>query len=395
MKSNITLVSLLAIPLFFATSCVKERVIEKVVSEDKISQKNVENSISYNQISDTLKIQKDSLGKAFLLSPIVYTTGQAPKPNFIKPMIVGFERYGNRLAVYNYTDEQMYDSIPADKLLQTFNIQKEDDTSISIDFKQGFKSANLIASLSIVMKETLDTLKSDNSKGNESSIEIKDSFVKNISYDNGSIVVAQVIRSINRNLETTNDGPSGSAPTQAFKTSETTNDYSFELKPYEVNKNFKSKVFDKSMRVGFFINFKFSKATDDPIPLIAKWDISEEKGQIEVRFSDTSPAEMIPVMEEGIQYWNRTFGRDIFIKGKSFTKGEKQSARSIFVYWVPWDSAGFAVAGIQADPLTGEILKGSVFMTSSWLKNTKDTLYPLPDWKIQHAAFHHPKYAYQ
>lgn len=361
------------------TSCMKERVIEKTVAQDKITEKKTEQLIAASDSSDALILQKESLGKAFLLSPIVFSTGKTPVPNFRKPMIVGFEKSGSRLAMYNYTDEQLYDSVPADKLIQTFNIIKEDSKSISIDFRSGFKSSNLLEAMTIVSQESLAQIQTAAKTSDESSIEVKDSFVKNVSYQGDSIVVKQMIRSVERALESSTNSstpmipgiPGSAATTYAMKTTEQTNDYNFELRPYVVNKSFQPKSYDKTQRIGYFINFKHEKQQDEVTPQIARWDISEDKKPIVIRFSDQTPKEFETVMEEGINYWNKALGRKVFVRGSAFTKDEFQQTRTIHVYWVPWDSAGFAMAGIQGDPLTGELLKGSVFITSSWVKGTE------------------------
>lgn len=358
---------LIVVTLGLFSSCVKERVIEKTIQSDRVADKNIENAIKVSSANGTLTIKKDQLGKAFLLSPTQFSTGNTPMPHFIKPMIVGFERYGTKVALYNYTNEQLYNVVPANKLVQTFDISDETDSSIVLSFKEGFRSVNLIDSLDIVMKESLTTLMENISSGQESSIEIKDSFVKNISVENNTIYISQILRTINHKIE------AKESSAIELTTKEITNDYSFELKPYVENKNFKSKTYDKSQQIGFFINFKSVAQNDEPIPLIAKWDISENRPAVEVKFFDQTPPEMFPVMEEGITYWNKVFGRNVFKRGSNFKSGDKQPDRTIFVYWVPWDSAGFAVAGIQTDPLTGETLKGSVFMTSSWYKTTYDS----------------------
>lgn len=216
------------------SSCVKERIIEKTIQPERIADKKIENSISPSQSSETIVLKKDQLGKAFLLSPTMFTTGQTPMPTFIKPMIVGFERYGNKVALYNYTDEQMYDVLPADKLLQTFKVLKESDTELVISFKEGFKSVNLVEALSIVMKESMEEMMKKVSSGQESSLEIKDSFIKNIKMQNNTIYVSQVIRTVDREIETkTNPMSPTTNPekVQKFTTTESTNDYLFELKP--------------------------------------------------------------------------------------------------------------------------------------------------------------------
>lgn len=371
--------SALIISLLALTSCMKERVIEKTVAQDKITEKHTDELIAHSDISDALILQKESLGKAFLLSPTVFTTGKTPVPNFRKPMIVGFEKSGSRLAMYNYTDEQLYDSVPAQKLIQTFSIVKEDKKSITIDFKSGFKSSNLLESLAIVTQEALNQMNASANTSDESSLEVKDSFVKNVSYQGDSIVIKQMIRSVERAIVSKSAGgmsiPGLPSPsTYEMKTTEQTNDYSFELKPYEVSETFKAKSHDKDQRVGYFINFKHEKQQDEITPQIARWDISESKKPIEIRFSGETPKEFEKVLMEGIEYWNKAFGRKAFVKGSNFAKDEFQRDRTIHVYWVPWDSAGFAMAGIQADPLTGELLKGSVFMTSSWVKVTEKTI---------------------
>ena len=145
----------------------------------------------------------------------------------------------------------------------------------------------------------------------------------------------------------------------------------FEIKPYVTHPTFHTKIYDKEQRIGYFINFATQKQIDEPVPQMAYWDIDPSLLPIAVRINDQAPQAVLQAMNEGILYWNRVAGKEILKIGPAFKSGEMQVDRSIHIFWIPWDSAGFARAGVQADPITGEILRAQVFMTSSWYKMTK------------------------
>ncbi len=380
----------LSLILAFLSSCVKETVIERTPNPARIADQNIDNSIKTDSTHNTLILTKDSLNKAFLLMPSYNSTNRTPMPAYLKPMVISFEKAGNRVAIYNLTDEQLYSTLDSNRLLQTFTILSETENEIRIDLDKGFTSLNSKETLGVIEKDSFFDMQAKMESGEETSIEVKDSVVKNIFQRNNSIFIQQNMRLKIENLKERNENPykHDSKKIQYLENAEVTQNHTFELKPYVINSQFIPKTHDKEQKVGYFLNFRTQSQTDETVPLITAWDINDSRGPITVRFSDSTPENVRPALNEGIIYWNRVIGKDIFKIGDSFKKDEVQGERTLFVYWLPWKTAGFAMAGFQPDPLTGEIIKAHVIFTSSWLNAAKGITNPVNS-KLEKPAHYH------
>lgn len=359
-------------------ACVKEHTIEKTIVPERQAPSDLSQSVTLNpKNSNQIVFSKSSLGKAFILIPSVKSTGRNPDVNFLSPMIVSFEKSGHKVALFNLTQQQLYSTISSDRLLQTFSVISENENSMTIDIDKGFTSLNMENQFGVLYRGFLNELQKKMRTGEETSIQVKDSFVQNISSENNSIFFEQAMRVRTEQLEEKID-PMEAATNKDAKArptlviSEATANFVFELKPYIQSTTFKSKIFDKEQNFGYFLNFALAPQMDEPIPQISKWDVSDSKGPIVVRLHKDTPQNVRAPMVEGILYWNNVFGKNILQMGPDFDSQEKQLDRSILVYWIPWESAGFARAGFQVDPMTGEIFRGQVFMTSSWYSSTKN-----------------------
>lgn len=365
MNSKKWLVVLL--PVIFLSGCTVEKVTEKTIAPDRQANPNLQQSISAVS-PQQMTFFKASLGKAFILIPTVKNTGHFPDISFLKPMIISFEKSGDRVALFNLTEEQLFDTIPASRLLQTFQIAAENETTLTINLSNGFNSLNAKGSTDILFKESFAQLIESIQSGLETRLEVKDSFVRSTESSENSIFIEQAMRITNTALR---DMPNPSDPTkmqpQLIRT-ESSSTMTFEIKPYVVNSLFKPKIFDIDQRLGYFLNFAVLKQIEAPVPQISHWDVGPSRGPIVVRIQKGAPVDATQAMEEGILYWNRVAGREIFKIGSRFDSTERQADRSIHVLWIPWETAGFAKADFQVDPLSGEIFRGQVYMTSSWYK---------------------------
>ncbi|RYZ69252.1 MAG: hypothetical protein EOP09_08015 [Proteobacteria bacterium] len=84
-------------------------------------------------------------------------------------------------------------------------------------------------------------------------------------------------------------------------------------------------------------------------------------------------------MKEGILYWNKVVGFEAVTVETGADISSVPPLHAVAVRWVPWEDAGFAYAGLQTDPMTGETLRGQVFMTPAWLqtKGRGEALAPI------------------
>lgn len=357
--------------LFFIilTSCTKEIHTEKVIVPERTASEKMNDSITLSKDSQIITLKKEALKKAFILIPSMVEFSHTPTPQFLTPIIISFEKYGDRIALFDLTNEELYKTIQSTRLLQTFRIISENEIEISIDLGKGFTSIKLASQMALVANEYIETLKKTQIEGEDASIEIKDSFVSKVSSIDNEIVFEQSVRTISNG---SNDESSTSVESQKVNPKvEKTGKLVFQLQPYSQSKKFKSKTYDQNLNYGYFINFTTSTKSSELTPFITKWNVDAELPAIDVRIYENTPEEAVSAIREGVLYWNKAFGFEALKIGKSFNSTDIQKNRSIFIYWAEWADAGFAFAGGQSDPLTGEVFKGQVFMTSSWLIHSK------------------------
>lgn len=374
MTTNMFKTCVFAVTTVLLFSCTKETVIEKNIVPERQASPQIKDSISNVSVSQ-LTLQKSSLGKAFILIPTMTSSGKQPDVNYLKPLIISFEKSGGKIALFNLTEAQLYNTIPSSRLLQTFDIVSEDELSVKLNLADGFTSFDAQNNLGVILKSIMEEMKQRIQTGNESSFEVKESFVRNTESAGESVYIEQVMR-LKADLlsEKKNPYDSTAKPKLTLESIENTSTFIFEIKPYFSSSTFKAKIYDKDQRAGYFLNFAVKEQLDEPVPQVAKWDIDASKGPIVVKLHNKTPEAVVKSMSEGVLYWNLAFGKEVLKIGSSFASDEKQADRTIHIYWIPWDTAGYARAGLQADPITGEIFRGQVFMTSSWYVGVKDKL---------------------
>ncbi|MCB0370295.1 MAG: zinc-dependent metalloprotease, partial [Bdellovibrionales bacterium] len=349
--------------------CVKEtRVETKVIPESRQAEAQISQSFkNQGHSSNIIEIKKSALGKAYLLVASFRTAERSPQWQDVKPVLVSFEQSGSRLGLFRLSYANLYEEIPTDKLIQTFEIIDESKDSLSFDFGKGFISLPSGPPFDIMInhedfKKDVDRLNS----GEESSLKIKDSFVRSINISDEKFVIEQSARILNEKLvENKVDGLTAKKQLQ-LEQKEIPVTFNLELKPYIKNENFVPLIFDREQRIGAFTMLSPVSGEENPRLYAMKWDLSDEKGPIALGISKNVPPELVPVIIEAGEYWNRVIGKKVFTPKLDMDPGQLPEDRMILVRWIPWETAGFAYASMQADPITGEILRGQIFLTSSW-----------------------------
>jgi hypothetical protein len=142
-----------------------------------------------------------------------------------------------------------------------------------------------------------------------------------------------------------------------------------QIRAYDLGPNFKSKEYDKSRRAGFFVTKIGKKSMSSEVTnYITKWDLNSDKGPIRVRISAAVPEEYTQSVVEAVEYWNIVLGKKALVAETGVDPQATPEDRSIMVRWITWMDAGAAYAMSQSDPLTGEILRGQVFMPAVFTK---------------------------
>ncbi|MES2801846.1 MAG: zinc-dependent metalloprotease [Bdellovibrionota bacterium] len=358
--------SLVVIVGFVVSACAPKDEKTTVIKERQASE-NLAESMQLTSGESTLVIQKSALGKAFLMTPSLVLSKRTPDFNDFKPQIISFERSASRLGMFRLSSNNLYSSIPTDKLLQTFRIVKETSEALTIDISEGFRNISFEEHLSIVERDTIDQQQSVVGEGYEVTADIKEALIRKSEMTDNTMYIEQAVRFGSLPILESEEEAQASQALSPFQVALTAK-VIIEIKPYVMNQQFKSQLFDKTQRVGFFINFATLAEQEEALPQIVKWDISEKRAPIVVALEENIPAEISEAVAEGVTYWNKVIGREVLTILRGFKATDRVSDRMIIIRWVHWDSAGFAYASMQADPMTGEILRAQVFMTSSWLK---------------------------
>lgn len=310
-----------------------------------------------------VQVQKASLGKIFLLIASGKTSGSTPQWLDTKPLVVSFEKSGQRIAILGQNYNSIYNEISTVNLIQTFEIVSEDDTTITFDWGDGLKSFIMQDSMDI------DSPASDTDKLTEASsgsVPVEDSFVRNVKFDTKNIELEQISKIMSDKIKA-DDDPSSKALDVVQR--EETVDMNIQIRSYDLGANFKKKVADPQKRVGFFVN-KVSQEgyANNVVNLITKWDLDPAKGPIVYRVSNAVPADYVDAVKEGVLYWNKVFGREVVTVETGVDEAATPVERTVMIRWINWEDAAMSYAGLQADPMTGEILRGQVFLTSVFTK---------------------------
>lgn len=353
------------------TSCQNKEKKEIVyIPTERKADESITKSFAETRTEGHLEIKKSTLGKAYLLTP--YARSSERKAQWIdyRPLIVSFEKKANAIGVFNLTTAQLYTQIKADKMVDSFEIVSETKDAYIINLKGGFKSLPLVESLSIVEPQSIKASEKSIEDNISPSLEVKNTVLSDLQIKQNQIEMTQniVISSqllVENEIEYIKDNKIEKQKNSSLQTLEANLTLYIDLKPYAPAKGFDALNFDNSQTYGYFVNF-VSKSGDSQLSAqFVKWDMNKT---ISVYASQNTPQEVLPIIKQSVEYWNIALKKSVF----KFVEGRSLEARpedySIQIRWIDWDDAGFAYAGLQADPVTGEIYRGQVFMTSYWLK---------------------------
>lgn len=358
-EKNVLVITALASALLFSGCTVKENKVQEKQAPAQMTKVFSKADPQTCAEVSCITIQKDSLGKIFLLIASGKTGGSTPQWYDLKPQVVSFERSGDRIAILGQNYNSIYKEIQSVNLIQTFSIVSEDDKTITFNWGRGLRS--------FIAQNAYDTdgPSGDLTESSYTSIPVVDSFVRNIKFDDKNIELEQVSKVPSSNIK---QGSDKNALT--VENREETLVMNVQIRSYNLDSAFKPKAYDATRRVGFFVNkVKQDGYSNNVVNLISHWDLNPERGPIKIRISATVPADYVQSVIEGAQYWNIVFGRNV-IEIETGVKPEDASPqdRSIMIRWIDWLDAGAAYAISQSDPLTGEILRGQVFLPSVFTK---------------------------
>lgn len=312
-------------------------------------------------------VRKTSLGKAFLMTPSLIVAGSAPSFNLWQASLVMFERAGSRLGLYQINSLTYYQDLPADKILQSFEIVSETETDVVFRWDYGF---DFLPMQSLWAMSDLPPEMAGGEEGPFGNSEpvwpVVASQVREMRFEENELYIEQVSRLRNLTFAIGQAEIAQSRPVEVSST-DVTATLGFRLRPYRPTPGFVARESENAKGIGYFEQHSWSRQEHRARLIAQRWDLSPERGPVVYAITSNTPAEFVEPIREGILYWNRVLDREAFAVETGVSPRERPRDRRVLVHWMNWEDAGFARANLQADPLTGELVGGNVFMTSAFV----------------------------
>lgn len=331
--------------VLFLTACVKEKIIERQAPADIAESFSVEKMC---EKTNCLQMKKDKLGKVYLLLSSGRSAGSSPQWMDLKPQLVSFERSGDQIGLLEENYQSIYEEITGRELIQSFDIIAEDAETVTFNWGHGPKTLVYESPYDIAGPDTDPNAEeeSDLALAGRQYFPVVDAFTQSVGVRDGKLQINQIVKIRYQDPKKGNIDESINM--------------NFQLIPYSQPENFKIKEADPSRRVGFFVSKLNKKGySKSQRFLINHWDIERP---ITVAVSRSVPDQFVGAVKEGALYWNKVFGKDVIQVVTGVDPAMAPAERTIIIRWIPWLDAGAAYAISQADPITGEILRGQVFL---------------------------------
>ena len=284
-------------------------------------------------------LSQKALGKdqLFLWLESLITNDYTPQFESLgtRKSLVHFERKGQSLLLYQAVEGNQVDLQRAEAaVIYKFPIAKETDDWIEFDFSAGVRDVAL----------------SDFGKGAEVGYGIEKNIVSNMFVSkSGALVVDQDGR-----LLPVDNGVRISIVARMR----------YMISSYTKNEQFVAKEGSRFENVGYFESPSLIEAeTGRLINYIARWDISKP---IVFHVSSQVPEDFREAIKAGVRYWDGIIP-GFKVEAHDAPEGIRAPHPDYnLIDWVDWKNAGYAYADFSVDPLTGEMMHASVFMTSFW-----------------------------
>lgn len=315
-----------------------------------------------------IQLRKSAIGKAYLISSTLTIAWSAPILDHLQPVVVSFERSGSELGMFELNTLSFYGDLPANKLLRTFKIQSETDDTINFKWDYGLeyvssKSLGYYSDMPANMQESPLT-------PGESVTPVVSTFVRGVVVENNTLHITQVARLREHTFAIALPNLATGEPVTE-NASDTTVTLDFRIRPYLPNKGFAAKASELKNGVGFFEQVGWNKDAKEMQIQAQRWDMSPDRGPIVYAITKNVPQDYVDAVREGVLYWNKVLGYEGVKVVTGADPREAAQDRRVLIHWIDWDDAGFARASLQADPLTGELISGNVYMTSVFAVGAK------------------------
>lgn len=311
-------------------------------------------------------ISRAALEKYFLLNSQARSAETAGTWLLFQPQIVYFKRSGSQMGLFEANIQRIYDDISSDRLLQTFQVTGEDENYVYFDWNYGLQAIVMKESPGFTDRETAAKLL----QGRSPMLEVVASFVDQARFEGGQLAFRQMAR-VRQDVIRLRANPKSQASEGTLSREDLAVTLEIRIKPYVMNKSFARLKSQMKKGYGYFTTYTTFPGENEAVEIAQRWDLSPEKPLIKFRLSKRIPKSLIPSVIEGLDYWNRVVGRRILTVETDVDPQSTIDERTVMVHWVDWRDAGFAYAGYQADPYTGEIVQGQIFLTQFWEQHGK------------------------
>jgi hypothetical protein len=310
----------------------------------KSNKKSISTEDNYN-----LTLKKNALGHLFLLHTSIINNPPSATGNPLAAKLVYFKHSGNFIGMFESTAGKLVtNSVTTEILLAKFPVVLENNEEVVFNFEAGMKI--------LFQKSSYYIARPGSSADTEGTYKILESFINKVELRKNHIFIDQYLRV---ESPATRTAPASISPVQIKYT----------LSSYKKNENFKPMASPGFDYVGYFENHPVhtldenGEINETKITHIKKFDMNKE---ITFHITNNVPKKYEQAVKDGVLYWNKAFGKEVI---KVATLPENVTIHEPgynIVQWLDWDTAGFAYAASNSDPLTGEIHQAHVFMTSSF-----------------------------
>lgn len=131
---------------------------------------------------------------------------------------------------------------------------------------------------------------------------------------------------------------------------------------YVASKTYAKKPVDPRSALDYFASTPLYEQDGNAHSYYQRLDISKKHV---IHLSNNTPNEFIGPITEGIQYWNKAFGKEVFTVATNSTNSTNEHSQHL-ISWVDWKTADRAYADWNSDPMTGEVTRLQIFLPSMW-----------------------------
>ncbi|MHB8770942.1 MAG: zinc metalloprotease [Syntrophales bacterium] len=297
--------------------------------------------------SRNVAIRADALNREFLLQGNMITLDTAQQFSGLKSRVVVFQKQAGKLFMLeSQVGHTVMPDTPFAIILAEFPIIAEENGWIFFDFNQGmsqiFTTAEMYASdsdgtgyqPSFTIAKVRSCFLSEADAGRLNRLSLRQS--------------AQVEGSNNtlQNVEVR-----------------------YYLSPYLPDPSFKPTESPGFDHAGYFEVMPQLESGGTTRVLAMKWNLNRKP--ITYHISSNTPQEYRQAIRDGVLYWNRTLGQEIFAVADAPAGVTAPDMDRNIIQWVDYQTAGSAYADVQTDPRTGEILHAQIFLPSVFAVSSK------------------------